>query len=241
MKNCSFCGKENHNDANFCTNCGRTFVIKELRKNLGLTFEIIGYVAIGLGFLAFIFELITMIIARNGIFSAYVMWLVKFIMLGLVTVAFLYAHKIKSHTLSVYTAQALIAHMLIFFPIISFNNNGTNLFLGFSNTFRLVFMLILIYLAVGVIFAHLKSEMGERILRYYQVITATASLFYTLIAFLGLCIFGFRSALSAFSTLSMFAYLAAISSMLVLPIIDRTIDIVERQGNKEEVDVEIVD
>lgn len=240
MKKCSFCGKENHDDAKFCTNCGRTFVIKELRKNLGKTFEITAYVAIALGFLAFIFELISMILG-TAIFIDYVMWLVKYFMLGVVSIAFLYAHKIKSETLSLYTTQTLITHALVFFAGVA---PYTHTFADFNFLYNFLFIFLLLYLATGVIFHHLKIGLSKFVLKYYHFISAFIVITYALLTGVGVAVHGFTTNLfMAFFGLYSFFYLGALGALLILPLIDKTIDVVERQGElrEEHSDVETQD
>ena len=228
MKKCSFCGKDNHDDARFCANCGRTFVVKEIRKKLGKSFEILGYITIGLGIFAFIFSLVDLIVNRNG-FVAYPLLIIEYLMLALIGLAFLYSHKIKSKTLSLFTSQALIAHAMIFFTTLWANT----VFFDFSITFRVFMLMLLAYLASGFILYHLKHPLGDKILKYYRLITAGVVVIYTFIVMLYLFIFGFRSVTIAFGTLSVFFYFLSLSVMFVLPIIDRTIDIVDQQDIEE--------
>lgn len=237
MKKCSFCGKDNHDDAKFCANCGRTFVIKEMRKRLGQSFEILAYIAIGLGIFSFIFDLVDIII-NNGLFFTYVIWLIEYLIFGLIGLTFLYAQQVKSYTLSLFTTLSLLVHNLIFFRAFVYRQ----VFLGFSQAFYIFFLLLITALAIGFVFHHLKNPLAERILKYYRFVVGGIVAIYTFIALIYFFVCAFTSINITFELLSILFYFAALSVLFTLAVIDKTIDVVERQGEREDYqDAEIVD
>jgi len=239
MKKCSFCNHENEDEAKFCTNCGRTYVVKEIRQKLGKAFEILAYIAIAFIFLAFIFELVDNIIWRATFFT-YPIWLFKYILLGAMSLAYLYAHKVKSESLSLLMTMALIVHVLIFFPLLPLSA----VFSGFSGTFYIFSLILLVYFLAIIIFNNVGSDWGPRIARFYPLVAVGVISVYTFISMLHLFIYGFGTTYfktMAFSCLTTFFYLAAISVLLALPLIDKEIDTMEKQGEEKPIVVQDAD
>jgi len=231
MKKCSFCSHENEDDAKFCANCGRTYVVKEIRQKLGKAFEVLGYIAIGFIFLAFIFELVDNIIWKATFFT-YPIWLFKYILLGAMSLAYLYAHKVKSESLSLLMTMALVVHILIFFPPLPLSA----VFSGFSGTFYIFSLILLVYFLAIIIFNNVGSDWGPRIARFYPLVTVGVISVYTFLSMLHLFIYGFGTTYirtMAFSSLATFFYLAAVSVLLALPLIDKEIDTMEKQGEEK--------
>lgn len=231
MKKCSFCGHENQDNAKFCANCGRTFVVKEIRQKLGKTFEILGYVAIGLGLFAFIFELVDNIIWGAGFF-AYPLWLVKYLLLAALGLVYLYAQKVKSQTLSLLLTTALMTHVLIFF----IGMNFSAVFSDFASTFFILFIFLLAYLFATLVLLYLNNDWGNKLARFYPLLVVGLVGIYAFLNMLYLFIFGFRTTFFrtiAFQALSLFFYYGALAVLFALPIVDKEIDTMEQQGDKE--------
>lgn len=227
MKKCSFCGHENHADANFCANCGRTFVVKEIRQKLGKTFEILGYVAIGLGILAFIFELVDMIICKNA-FIVYVIWLFKYIILAGLGFVYLFAHKVKQKSLSLLMSVALVTHVLIFFSGMPYSA----FFTDFAGVLYIGILILFIFLLALIVLPYFREGMTKSLDNIYIYIIAGLIGIVAIANLLYSFIFGFRNfgIIIAFGAFGAFFYYAALTVLFVLPLIDKGIEMVEEQG-----------
>jgi len=230
MKKCSFCDHENDEKAKFCSNCGRTFVVKEIRTKLGQTFEILGYIAIALGLFAFIFELVNMIIFSSP-FMAYLTWLVKYLMLAGISLVYLYAHKLKDQTISLLMTFALIVHMTIFFVTLPYSA----FFIDLSSLYFLVFLLLIAFLLTSIVLLFLNHDLHKRFLFFGPYIVVAVVGLYSVFALLQLFVYGFKDygVTVIFGILSGLFYLLAITILFVLPIVDKEIDSFEKQGQVE--------
>ncbi|MGE4342010.1 MAG: hypothetical protein AB7E23_02810, partial [Bacilli bacterium] len=136
--------------------------------------------------------------------------------------------------LSLLLTTALMTHVLIFF----IGMNFSAVFSDFASTFFILFIFLLAYLFATLVLLYLNNDWGNKLARFYPLLVVGLVGIYAFLNMLYLFIFGFRTTFFrtiAFEALSLFFYYGALAVLFALPIVDKEIDTMEQQGDKETV------